>query len=77
MSIRRPSPLAESTKETLLVQRGRIQSVTQGDVVLVDLPSASTYWKYRVGFILGTLLMLSTLSFHLDLNRPSPWGLRC
>lgn len=75
MSIRRPSPLADSTKETLLVQRGRIQSVTQGDVVLVDLPSASTYWKYRIGFILATLLMLSTLSFHLDLSRPLALGI--
>ena len=60
-----PVPLTQETKETLLVQRGRIQSVTQGDVVLVDLPACSSYWKYRVGFILTFALMLSVLSHHL------------
>lgn len=65
MVARRPVPLSQATKETLLVQRGRIQSVTQGDVVLVDLPACSSYWKYRVGLILGLGLSLSVLSHHL------------
>ena len=58
--------LTEATKETLLVQRGRIQSVTQGDVVLADIPSACSYWKYRVGTILGLLITLSSVFFHTE-----------
>lgn len=69
-----PTPLAESTKETLLVQRGRIQSVTQGDVVLVDLPACSTYWKYRIGFILTTALLWSVASNHLEWGYASSLG---
>ena len=42
--------------------------MTQGDVVLVDLPACSSYWKYRVGLILGLALSLSVISHHLG------WG---
>ena len=72
---RGPVPLAQATKETLLVQRGRIQSVTQGDVVLVDLPACSSYWKYRVGFLLTLALVLSVVSSHLSLGHVASLGL--
>lgn len=67
--------LTEATKETLLVQRGRIQSVTQGDVVLADIPSASSYWKYRIGFIFGLLLILSSLVYHVEVEHSLALGL--
>lgn len=72
---RGPVPLAQATKETLLVQRGRIQSVTQGDVVLVDLPACSSYWKYRVGFLLSLALIVSVIFSHLGLGHLASLGL--
>ena len=75
MFCRGPVPLAQATKETLLVQRGRIQSVTQGDVVLVDLPTCSSYWKYRVGFLLSLALIVSVIFSHLGLGHLTSLGL--